>query len=397
MKRQLLLLLGVVLCACTPNPYGRGVPASYVPLLDAALEETPRADSLRALLSDTPCEEREAMAYLIAWMPRGDRDTMSLDLLREDVHYACRARSEFPWTQSLPDSIFLNEVLPYAAVDEVRDSWRADFYRRFAPRVAGCKTLREAFEAVNRSLRDEVQVDYNTLREKTNQSPAESMRQHMASCTGLSVLLVDALRAVGVPARFAGTAAWHDNRGNHSWTEVWLDGEWHFAEYYYAGLDEAWFLADAGKASPDDRAHAVYAVSFRPTGDWFPMVWSESSREVHAVNVSQRYIDLSASRESEQVKQGTHVWVAFRMFRDARHAAESGDRVAANVDVFNADGLQVGGGRTAGPTQDMNDVLKFLLEKNHSYLFRYTNGADRPVEMKVEVGDAPMTVDGYWE
>lgn len=70
MKRQLLLLLGVVLCACTPNPYGRGVPASYVPLLDAALEETPRADSLRALLSDTPCEEREAMAYLIAWMPR---------------------------------------------------------------------------------------------------------------------------------------------------------------------------------------------------------------------------------------------------------------------------------------------------------------------------------------
>ena len=71
--------------------------------------------------------------------------------------------------------------------------------------------------------------------------------------------------------------------------------------------------------------------------------------------------------------------------------------MAANVDVFNADGLQVGGGRTAGPTQDMNDVLKFLLEKNHSYLFRYTNGADRPVEMKVEVGDAPMTVDGYWE
>ena len=47
------------------------------------------------------------------------------------------------------------------------------------------------------------------------------------------------------------------------------------------------------------------------------MVWSESSREVHAVNVSQRYVDLYAARESEQVKQGTHVWVSFRMFRDA--------------------------------------------------------------------------------
>lgn len=398
MKRLLLLMLGALFgVSCATNPYGEGIPASYVPLLDAALEETPRADSLRMLLRETPRAEREAMAYLIAWMPRGDRDTMSLELLRENVHYACLARKEYPWTKSLPDSVFLNEVLPYAVVDEVRDSWRADFYERFAPCVAGCTTLREAFEVVNRNLRDRVQVDYNTLREKTNQSPAESMRQHMASCTGLSVLLVDALRAVGVPARFAGTAVWHDNRGNHSWTEVWLDGEWRFAEYYYAGLDEAWFLPDAGKASPDDRAHAIYAVSFRPTGDWFPMVWSESSREVHAVNVSQRYVDLYAARESEQVKQGTHVWVSFRMFRDARHASESGDRVAANVDVFNADGLQVGGGRTAGPTQDMNDVLKFLLEKNRSYLFRYTDGADRPVEMKVEVGDAPVTVDGYWE
>lgn len=398
MKRLLLLMLGALFgVSCATNPYGEGIPASYVPLLDAALEETPRADSLRMLLRETPRAEREAMAYLIAWMPRGDRDTMSLELLRENVHYACLARKEYPWAKSLPDSVFLNEVLPYAVVDEVRDSWRADFYERFAPCVAGCTTLREAFEAVNRNLRDRVQVDYNTLREKTNQSPAESMRQHMASCTGLSVLLVDALRAVGVPARFAGTAAWHDNRGNHSWTEVWLDGEWRFAEYYYAGLDEAWFLPDAGKASPDDRAHAIYAVSFRPTGDWFPMVWSESSREVHAVNVSQRYVDLYAVRESEQVKQGTHVWVSFRMFRDARHASESGDRVAANVDVFNADGLQVGGGRTAGPTQDMNDVLKFLLEKNRSYLFRYTDGADRPVEMKVEVGDVPVTVDGYWE
>ncbi len=398
MKRLLLLMLGALFgVSCATNPYGEGIPASYVPLLDAALEETPRADSLRMLLRETPRAEREAMAYLIAWMPRGDRDTMSLELLRENVHYACLARKEYPWAKSLPDSVFLNEVLPYAVVDEVRDSWRADFYERFAPCVAGCTTLREAFEVVNRNLRDRVQVDYNTLREKTNQSPAESMRQHMASCTGLSVLLVDALRAVGVPARFAGTAAWHDNRGNHSWTEVWLDGEWRFAEYYYAGLDEAWFLPDAGKASPDDRAHAIYAVSFRPTGDWFPMVWSESSREVHAVNVSQRYVDLYAARESEQVKQGTHVWVSFRMFRDARHASKSGDRVAANVDVFNADGLQVGGGRTAGPTQDMNDVLKFLLEKNRSYLFRYTDGADRPVEMKVEVGDTPVTVDGYWE
>lgn len=396
MKRLLLLLFVAAATACG-GPYGAGIPAEYEPLLDAALADAPRADSLRALLRGTPRDERAAMAWLIAWMPRGDRDTMSLDLLRENVRYACLAREEFPWAKTLPDSVFLNEVLPYAVVDEVRDAWRRDLYERLAPRVAGCRELAAALDTVNRILPAVVGVEYNTLREKTNQSPAESMRQGMASCTGLSVLLVDALRAVGIPARFAGTAAWHDNRGNHSWTEVWIDGVWHFTEYYQPwALDRAWYLADAGQAVAGDRTHAIYAVSFRPTGDWFPMVWSEQSRDVHAVDVTQRYVDTYEAFASDAERQGTHVKVALRMFRDRRHASQSGDRVAANVDVFR-DGEQMGGGRTAGPLQDMNDVLSFLLEKNSRYLFRYENARGELTELAVEVGDEPLTVDAYME
>ena len=80
MKRIIFLLLGACLCAC--GRYGCGVPAGYEPLLDAALAGCPRADSLRNLLRQTPREQREGMAFLIAHMPRGDRDTMRLDLLR---------------------------------------------------------------------------------------------------------------------------------------------------------------------------------------------------------------------------------------------------------------------------------------------------------------------------
>ena len=174
MKRILLLLFAAATVAC--GRYGAGVPAAYEPLLDAALAQSSRSDSLRALLRETPRSDREAMACLIAYMPAGDRDTMRLDLLRENVAYACRARREFGWCRTLPDSVFLNEVLPYAAVDEVRDAWRRDFYDRFAPMVAACTDLRSAAETVNRALRDAVGVDYNTAREKTNQSPAESMR-----------------------------------------------------------------------------------------------------------------------------------------------------------------------------------------------------------------------------
>ena len=203
------------------------------------------------------------------------------------------------------------------------------------------------------------------------------MRQHMASCTGLSVLLVDALRAAGIPARFAGTPAWHDDRGNHSWVEVWIDGRWHFTEYYFPGrLDYAWFFADAGQASPDDRAHGIFAVSFRPAGDWFPMVWSEDSREVHGVNVTQRYRDLYAAYADDLAERGRHATVTFMMYDRRRMPGVPIARVAANVDVF-CGSEQMGGGRTAGPRQDMNDALRFLLEKGRTYTFRYENSPRR--------------------
>lgn len=396
MIRLLTLLCCLGLCACGGSHYGSGIPATYDPLLDAALAECPRADSLRQLLRDTPRSEREAMAYLLAWMPAGDRDTMRLDLLRENVSCACQARERYAWTRALPDSVFLNEVLPYAVVDEVRDAWRADFFERFAPVVAGCETMREAAEAVNRNIQSLVGVEYNTQREKTNQSPSESMRQGMASCTGLSVLLVDALRSVGIPARFAGTPAWHDDRGNHSWTEVWIDGRWLFTEYYFAGFDQGWFVADAGQATEGDRAHAIYAVSFRPTGDWFPMVWSEQSRAVHGVEVTRRYREAYRAACEQQEAAHTHVAVTFTMYRNQAVEGTSAGRVAANVDVF-CGAEQVGGGRTASPQQDMNDTFRILLEKGKTYLFRYENARGERTEMTVEVGDEPLSVVGYME
>lgn len=341
-----LLLVGLI---CSLSTCTSGISTDYKRQLETVLNQSSRADSLRLLLHKTPHDEQEAMAYLIAWMPQGDRDTMNLDLLKENVAYACRVRSEFSWTKALPDSIFLNEVLPYAVVDETRDSWRQDFYNRFAPRVAKCADIRAAIDTINRIIPEVVGVEYNTLREKTNQSPAESIRQGMASCTGLSILLVDAFRSVGIPARFAGTAAWHDNRGNHSWTEVWIDGTWFSTEYYQPPvLDKAWFMADAGKSVSGDHTHGIYAVSFRPTGDWFPMAWNEDARSVHGINVSQRYRDIYTESTQILTKQGTHTNVTFMMFRDKRHSSDSGDRVEANVDVF-CNGIQVGGGRTAGP------------------------------------------------
>ena len=63
-----------------------------------------------------------------------------------------------------------------------------------------------------------------------------------ASCTGVSIFFIDALRSVGIPARIAGTPAWNSvyTNGNHNWLEVWTgetDG-WQFIEAAPAGGGE---------------------------------------------------------------------------------------------------------------------------------------------------------------
>ena len=141
------------------------------------------------------------------------------------------------------------------------------------PLVKDCKTPGEAAQRLNEKLFGEIQVKYSTQRKRANQAPSESIEQGLASCTGLSILLVDACRSVGVPARLAGIPSWPNKQGNHTWVEVWDDG-WHFtgaAEPNGQGLNHAWFQGDASLAKKDSRLNAIYAVSFKkptPCSRW---------------------------------------------------------------------------------------------------------------------------------
>lgn len=387
-----LLCMGGLMAACGNYP---GVPSKYHVLLDEALEKAGenRAE-LEMALKKTPKEQKEGMAFLIAYMPERDLVSLGHDYLLKNLTLAYAAHNRFPWAKAVPDSVFLNDVLPYVSLNETRDDWREDFYRRFSPYVENAQTLKEAILAVNKNIRDEVKVDYNTRRKKPDQSPTESMEIGMASCSGLSILLADALRSVGIPARVAGTAKWHDNRGNHTWVEVWLDGEWYFTEYYYKELDRAWFLADAGKAVVGDRYYAVWASSWKPTGISFPLVWDYDIDYVPAIDVSQHYIDVYQEVTRNQMASGDYVGLRVMLFKDEKHTTHSDDRVKGVVDIFQGE-EQVGGGSTAGPTQDMNDMLEFMVEKNKEYTLKYWFPDGRAEERVVQIGDEPMTVKLY--
>lgn len=375
----------------------------YSPELEAAIASSSRPEALRSLMEETAEELSDEMEYIIINMPEADRDTMSLALLAENVRLAHQVRKQYPWTQDLPEEVYLTDVLPYYVVDEVRDAWRKELYELFAPAVDTCSTLEEAIRAVNSNIPELTGVHYNTLREKTNQSPRESMRQGMASCTGLSILLVDALRSVGIPARFVGTASWHDNRGNHSWTEVWLDGQWRVTEYYFPSqLDHLWFMDDASKANPADRRYAIYATRFGKAGDWFPMVWcGEDSTDIEdlpkhigAENVTQHYIDLAREQQSQRLEAGTHTYLRIAGYAQKGATTQSSDRVAMGVDVFMGS-EQMGGGLTTGPLRDMNDYFTLLLPKNTVYELRYYDAGGNLQKQTVTLGEEPLTASIY--
>lgn len=395
--KSVLVLLAFGLSACSSGRYA-GVPKEYHALIDRTIATAgDNAKELKKALKEVPRNEREGMAFLISYMPERDAKSLSADFLLENVEYAYKARAEFPWAKEVPDSVFMNDVVAYANLNENRESWRKDFYERFKKYVAPCKTMREAIDSVNKNVRDELLVDYNTKREKPDQAPYESMRQHMASCSGLSILLTDAFRAVGIPSRVAGTPAWHDDRGNHNWNEVWIDGQWRFTEYYPSDdLDQSWFLTDAGKAIKEDVRKAIYAASFKPTGCYFPLVWDEDIRYVHAENVTDRYTSLYRAQLSAMPADGSHVALRVMVFKDKDHAEASGDRVATNLDVFKGD-KQLYGGRSTGATQDMNDVLTFNVEKNQQYIIKYMNGKGEMQTQTIDVGDNTTTLKLYMQ
>jgi transglutaminase-like putative cysteine protease len=243
-------------------------------------------------LTAVPEGQRKGMAFLVANMPDADLRSLRADFLLENVDLAYKARKAVPWGVSIPEEIFLNDVLPYANVDEARHAWRKELHEMCLPMVKDCKTPGEAAQLLNSTLFAKLKVKYSTQRKLPNQSPKESMETGLASCTGLSILLSDACRSVAVPARLVGTPLWTNKRGNHTWVEVWDNG-WHFTGACEAdpkGLDRGWFVGDAAQAKKDVPEHAIYAASFRRTDDHFPLVWAPDRKDVPAENVTDRYV-----------------------------------------------------------------------------------------------------------
>jgi transglutaminase-like putative cysteine protease len=191
--------------------------------VEASLDRAPaqKARWVR-LLESCPPEHRPGLAYLLSYLPTRDLESLSTEALSSNVALAYRARAEVPWGAGLPDEVFLDAVLPHVSTTEPREPMRAEFHDRYLPMIRDCRRPGQAALALNKALFRDYKVVYNTRRLRPDQSSKESIKQGMATCTGLSIMLVEACRSVGVPARLAGIAAWPGRGGNHTCVTVFF-------------------------------------------------------------------------------------------------------------------------------------------------------------------------------
>jgi hypothetical protein len=337
------------------------------PIADALRRAEDNRDQIQTALDKTPVAHRVSMEFLIAHMPDADLQKLSADYLLDNVRLAHKAWQESPWKDQIPESLFLNNVLPYANINENRDAWRSDFHERCKPLIKGAKTPAEAAVLLNQKLFPLLKVRYSTNRNRADQGPSESIRTGLASCTGLSILLIDACRSVGVPARFVGTPLWANKSGNHSWVEVWDQG-WHFtgaAEPAGNDLDRAWFTGRAATAQTDHPLHAIYAVSYKKTPAHFPMVWAPSIESISAVNVTERYL------KNQTPLPSGHVEVLLRVIDP------TGERLSLPVKIRNGKGKVVFSGQTKDERFDANDHLSVPLAQNKQYEIEIQHAAQR--------------------
>ena len=131
------------------------------------------------------------------------------------VNLSLTARQRFSWAARVPRALWQQAVLPYASCNEARSDWRQLLWAELTPLVATLSngsSLADVALLVNAKAWEMLgrfsgahKVAFHAGSTPLIYDPMSTLAFGYASCTGISILYVDLLRTVGVPARLVGT------------------------------------------------------------------------------------------------------------------------------------------------------------------------------------------------
>ena len=162
-------------------------------------------------------------------------DGLSDGILNQTLFYSLQAKTLYPWTDYIPRSIYMEYVVPYAVVNEPRSDHRSLLFHalketlknyerpnnnhikmthRRQDQTSSQTQIKEAVKLINTRLwsilgRDSKPIVFQAGLTPRIYDPLSVIAYGHSSCTGLAILLIAALRSVGIAARMAGTPAWY--------------------------------------------------------------------------------------------------------------------------------------------------------------------------------------------
>lgn len=257
---------------------------------------------------------------------RDDKDDSSLPdglnngLIGPTIQYALKAKIMFEYTDALPKPIWQEYVLNPFHLNEARSNWRPLLWDKLSDELIDSKQQRHNISSVvhwvnQHAWRILAPHPNTTIVFEAGSTPLifDTMSVLVfgkASCTGLAIVLANALRALGVPARIAGTPAWYGNatKGNHNWVEVWNQGQWYFMEPTVPTavdgiLDDVddlernpcrrWFC-QAARYAPGPNQTKVYAARLdsSKTTEFFRLAWEWETPDVPADDRTAYYQEI---------------------------------------------------------------------------------------------------------
>lgn len=198
-----------------------------------------------------------------------------------------------PWErESLPPAVVQSALQPDWVFCEDACDWREPVADIFRPLVRDCATAGEAVLTVASQMTAATGVYYSMERRKANMNALEALREKKVSCTGQSVLLVCALRSVGIPARVVWVMTWNHIPGNHTWVEAWVDGGWKMIEFNEKEFNTPWVMEYIGMLDDKVPMQRIYAVGGAGKGGFVPFR-IPAGRTLTAEDVTARYRKLS--------------------------------------------------------------------------------------------------------
>ena len=151
---------------------------------------------------DSAINAKGNLNFKCKWFKK-DYDTITSDLLINNIDYAFLTREKFPWAKQISFEMFCEYVLPYRVKNELLYNWRPFFLKELSWLEDSMKNDNDILEAnrlINNYLKSWFRYNQKYDYWQTDQTLEEMLEDSSGRIEDIAAINIMALRAVGIPA-----------------------------------------------------------------------------------------------------------------------------------------------------------------------------------------------------